>query len=109
MEKIINNPGLQHLVENIFLNMIYPDLTKCKLINQSVTQILDNPMFWITKLIQSGLLKEHQKEWIKAIQLETNSEMKKYIAAYLEWNLKKPFWINIKISQTYWLVRYDIL
>ena len=89
--------------------MIYPDLTKCKLINQSVTQILDNPMFWITKLIQSGLLKEHQKEWIKAIQLETNSEMKKYIAAYLEWNLKKPFWINIKISQTYWLVRYDIL
>ena len=89
MEKIINNPGLQHLVENIFLNMIYPDLMKCKLINQSVTQILDNPMFWITKLIQSGLPKEQQKEWIKAIQLETNSEMKKYIAAYLEWNFKK--------------------
>ena len=28
---------------------------------------------------------------------------------WMGWNLKKPFWINIKIFQTYWLVRYEIL
>ena len=89
MEKIINNPGLQHLAEMIFLNMKYADLKKCQLINQSTSQILDNPMFWIKKLVQNGLSKENQEGWIKVIQLEMNSEKKKHIAAYLNWNLKK--------------------
>ena len=69
MEKIIKNPGLQHLAENIFLNLNYSDLKKCQLINQSASQILDNPMFWIRELIKKGLSKENQNDWIKAIQL----------------------------------------
>ena len=80
MEKIINNPGLQHLAENIFLNMNYADLEKCHLINQSSSQILDNPMLWINELFRKGLSKENQKEWIEAIQLETISTKKKHIA-----------------------------
>ena len=87
MEKIINNPGLQHLAENIFLNLNYSDLKKCQLINQSTSQILDNPMFWIKELTRKGLSKENQNDWIEAIQL--NYEKKKYIAAYLKWNLKE--------------------
>ena len=89
MEKIINNPGLQHLAENIFLNLNYEDLKKCQLINQSASQILDNPMLWIRELIQNGLSKKNQKDWFEAIQLETNPVKKKHIAAYLNWNLKK--------------------
>ena len=91
MEKIINNPGLQHLAENIFLNLNSADLKKCQLINQSASQILDNPLFWIKKLIQNGLSKENQEDWIEAIRLEMNSEKKKCIAAYLKmkWHLKK--------------------
>ena len=56
------------LAENIFLNLNYPDLKKCQLINQSTSQILDNPMFWIRILIENGLSKENQKEiedWIR--------------------------------------------
>ena len=87
MEKIIKNPGLQHLAENIFLNLNYSDLKKCQLINQSTSQILDNPMFWIKELSRKGLSKENQNDWIEAIQL--NYEKKKYIAAYLKWNLKE--------------------
>ena len=87
MEKIIKNPGLQHLAENVFLNLNYSDLKKCQLINQSTNQILDDPMFWIKELIQKGLSKENQNDWIEAIQL--NYEKKKYIAAYLKWNLKE--------------------
>ena len=89
MEKIIKNPGLQHLAENIFLNLNYADLKKCQLINQSAGQILDNPVFWITKLMQEGLSRENQRDWIKTIQSEANAEKKKHIASYLEWNLKK--------------------
>ena len=89
MEKIINNPGLQHLAENIFLNLNYADLKKCHLINQSTSQILNNPMFWIKELIRKGLSQENQKDWISAVQLETNSEKKKSIAAYLKWTLKE--------------------
>ena len=42
MERIINNPGFQHLAENVFLNLNYEDLKKCRMINQSVIQIIGN-------------------------------------------------------------------
>ena len=54
METILKNPGLQHLVENIFLNLNRNDLDKCKLINESSFQILENPMFRFKKFTQKG-------------------------------------------------------
>ena len=87
MEKIITNPGLQHLAENIFWNLDVEHLKICGLINQSCQQILDNPMFWLRKFV--GLSKANQKDWIKSIQSEKNSEKKRAIIAYLQWNLKK--------------------
>ena len=95
MEKILNNPGLQHLAENIFLNLNSAGLKKCQLINQSASQILEKPMFWIKKLIRNGLSEENQNDWIKAIQSETNFEKKKNIAAYLSWNSKKKNCFNL--------------
>jgi len=90
MENIVNNPGFQHLVINIFLNLNYKDLKACQLINQSANEILNDPMFWIRKFIQRGMSKENQKHWIKAIQSVTNSSFKeKSIILYLKWNLKK--------------------
>ena len=49
MEKIISNPGLQHLAEKVFLNLDVGDLKICGEINQSCKQILENPMFWLGK------------------------------------------------------------
>ena len=72
MENIINNPGLQHLAEDIFLNLNYAYLKKCELINQSTNQILNNPLLWIKVLSQ-----QDQKDWIEAIQSETISVNKK--------------------------------
>ena len=94
MEKIIN-PEMQHLAENIFLNLNYADLKKCQLMNQSTSQILDNPMYWMMNLAQAGLSKIDQTDWIKAIRSETNSEKKKHIATYLRWNLKKKNFLNL--------------
>ena len=94
MEKIINNPGLQHLAENIFLNLNYADLNQCQLINQSASDILDNPLFWIKKLIRN-FSKENQMDWFKAIRSETTYGKKKYILAYLNWNFKKKNSFNL--------------
>ena len=89
MENILNNRGLPHLVENIFLNLSYEDLEACQLINQSAKEILENPLFWVKKLIQRGLSCENQKQWMKGIpSLVKNSEKEKHILSYLKWNLK---------------------
>ena len=96
-EKILNNPGLQHLAENIFGNLNLEDLEVCQEINQSSKQILDNqmdkPMFLLSKF--SGLSKETQKDWIKVIESSKNSEKEKAINAYMKWNLKKGAMVDL--------------
>ena len=49
MEKIISNPGLQHLAEKVFWNLGVEDLKICAQINQSCKQILQNPIFCLSK------------------------------------------------------------
>ena len=88
MEKIINNPGLQHLVEKVFFNLNVEDLEICAQINQSCKQILENPMFWLRKF-GGRLSQKNQNEWIQNIQSEENSKKRKDIMAYLQWNSKK--------------------
>ena len=70
-------PGLQHLAENIFLNLKSEDLQACQLINRTSNQILNsNPMFWIRikKCIQKGVSeKEEEENWIKGVHSEMNS------------------------------------
>ena len=87
METIINNPGIQHLAENVFWNLDVEYLKVCAQINQSCKQILENPMFWLKKF--RSLSKENLKDWIKVIKLVKNSDKEKAIISYLQWNLKK--------------------
>ena len=86
LEKILNNPGLQHLAENIFDNLNFADLEICRGINQSSKVILDNqmdkPMFLLKKF--RSFSEENQKEWIKAIEAVKNSEKEKAIISYLQ-------------------------
>ena len=91
LETILNNPGLQHLAENIIENLDYDDFERIGEINQSSKQILDyqmsKPLFLLKKF--RGLSKENQKDWINVIESEKNSKKKKAISTYLLWNLKK--------------------
>ena len=66
MEKILKNPGLEHLAENIFGNLSDEDVEVCRGINQSSREILDNPMFWLRQF--GSLSKKNQKDWFKVIQ-----------------------------------------
>ena len=87
MEKILKNPGLEHLAENIFGNLSCEDVEVCRGINQSSREILDNPMFWLRQF--GSLSKKNQKDWFKVIQSAKNSDKEKVILRYLQWNLKK--------------------
>ena len=73
MEKIVGNPGFQHLAENIFWNLDTEDLKICAQINKSCTQILQNPIFCLSKF--KRLSTENQKDWIKAIQSVKSSDI----------------------------------
>ena len=84
LENIINNPGLQHLAENIFSYLNYKDLESCQRINTSSKLILANPRLWLNKFIQKGMSKKNQNDWIKAIQLTKNTKYEKNIYLYLK-------------------------
>ena len=91
MENLLNNPGLQHLAENIFLNLNYEKLKICQMINQTSYQILNgNPIFWI-KFIRRKLSEENQKYLISTFTsfLFMNFDAStNHIVSYLRWNLE---------------------
>ena len=74
MEKILNNPGFEHLADIIFGNLDHDHQDICEQINESSKQILINPMFWIRKF--KFLSKDNEKDWIEVIQSEKNSAKK---------------------------------
>ena len=93
METIFNNPGLQHLAEEVFWNLNAEDLKICAQINQSCKQILQNPIFCLRKF--KGLSKQNQKEWIKAIQSRNNFDQGIAIISYLQWILEKDNMVDL--------------
>ena len=103
LENFLKTPGLQHLAENIFLNLNFKDIISCLQINQSSKSFLDNPRFWIKKFIQKGLSKQNQLDWIKAIQITKNTRFERNISFYLKKILKKeklkdlPCFINASV------------
>ena len=107
MEKIINNQGLQHLAEKVFLNLEHKDLEICAMINKSSQQILDNPIFWLKKFVSQGMSKKNEIEWSKAIKSVKKSDKKKHILSYLKWKLQMqeeidiPFYTNSVVQRKF--------
>ena len=95
LENFLNNPGLQHLAENIFLNLNYKDLDACQLVNRSSKSILGNPKFWLSKFIQIGMSKNIQNDWIKAIQIAKETDFERNIKLYLKRSLWKAKLVDI--------------
>ena len=94
----IKNPGLQHLAKEIFWNLNYSSLEICQQINQSSSQILENPFFWLEKFIRAGSIsKKNQEDWTKVIQSVINTNMEKHIVLYLKWTLKEKGAVDVTI------------
>ena len=90
MEIIVNNPGLQHLAENILLNLDHHDLEICQGVNTSFKKILNNPRFWLRKFIRRGQSKKNQSDWINAIQITKDTELEEPLISYLKKCSKNP-------------------
>ena len=94
MEKIISNPGLQHLVEKVFWNLDdVEDLKICAQINKSCQQILQFPLFCLRKF--EHLSKDNRKDWTKVIYSVKNPDQGIAIISYLRWNLKKEASVDL--------------
>ena len=85
MESFIKNPGLQHLAEEVFLNLDFEKLEVCGLVNESCRQIIDNPMFWLKKFIRRGLSEKNQMAWTEVIRLTRDTDLEAYVMRYLKW------------------------
>ena len=95
MEAIINNPGLQNITEEIFFNLSYENLKIFLFVNRSSKQILNNPFFWLKKLIRRGLSKKNQEDWTKAIRLTENSKLEKFVLSYLKMSTKNEKAVDV--------------
>ena len=82
METIVNNPGLQHLAEKIFLNLDHQDLKICQQVNNSFKLIINNHMFWLRKFTKLSL--KNQSDWINAIRITKDTDLEKPVISYLK-------------------------
>ena len=73
MEFLTNNPGLQHVAEEIFMNLHPRHLEKCKCVNERWENVINNPSFLVRNLIQFGLIKRFPSKWKKAVRLLTEN------------------------------------
>ena len=96
MEKILDNPGVVHLAENIFGNLYEENLEVCVQINQSSKQIVTNPIFYLRKF--TALSKDNQNDWMKVLKSVKNSEKEKAIISYLQWNLKEDALVDLVVT-----------
>ena len=108
LETIINNPGFQHVAEEIFGNLNDNSLENCQQLNESSKQILEDPLFWLKKFVRGGnLSKKNQKEWTKLIQAKKNTDKEKPILLYLKWTLKKdgvvdlPLYTSLEVQKAF--------
>ena len=66
--QVSNNPDI---VEIIFLHLNLKDLLTCSAVNTQWNSLLKNPMFWLKKCVQKGLLKnDYYFSWKKAIPIK---------------------------------------
>ena len=85
MEILTNNPGLQHIAEEIFLNLGFFCLEKVEKVHESWKMIVNNPSFLLQKCIQNTAIHvKNQKPWKAAIQVTKHTDYEKNIILHLK-------------------------
>ena len=99
MDYIINNPGLQKIIEKIFFNLDFQDLQACQLMNKSSKEILDNPMFWLKKwkrIIGGILSQKTYSDWKKAIQkIRGDTDLESNVRSYIKKIIQMGHFVDV--------------
>ena len=96
MDYITNNPGLQYITEEIFVNLNHENLLKCEKVNGIWNNVLSsNPTFWLKACVKKGLISgQDHEDWSKLIQTLKNVLLKKHVVFHLKEihkHLKSPY------------------
>ena len=89
MEKIITEPGLEHILEKIFTHLetatLFPCLSVCKYWNQ----VVQNPQFLLEQLRFAKMPKEIYQKWKKlALEIQDDTKLTQQFSRCLLWALK---------------------
>ena len=99
MDNLTKNPGLQHIAEEILLNLNYFDILKCSQVNESWKTILDKPHFWLQKHAQKPTFK-NKSAWKKLVQLTSQTDLEKKLTQ----DLSKFYFSPINFCPIHWLM-----
>ena len=84
MDQIMKNPGLCHIAEKIFLFLDVDSLQNCEKVNTAWMEFLENPQFWMKKLMsQTEISNEIQTSWKLLVQNSKNESFYKETKGYL--------------------------
>ena len=87
METLIKTPGLQHLAENIFLNLNYQEVKTCGLLNETfdlfTDQLIENPFFLLKRFVLGGMSKKNENDWTEIIQKTRGTNIEESVFLYL--------------------------
>ena len=109
MDFLTKNTGLQHIAENIFLNLGYSDLVNCAEVSKNWKKIMEIPTIWFQKCQQSPKF-FNRLAWKKLIQLTNRSDyLKEELTShlrYLSLNLSyAKFMAEEEFCPIFWLIR----
>ena len=92
MENLIENQNLVvHIGQNI-LDCLDDDIRKsCRLVNSSMKNMVDNPKYWIHKLLKKGIDQEHLNSWRTLTYLVENTDLKDNLNYMPDENVSKIF------------------
>ena len=66
MEEIVTNPGLQHIIQNLFSCLNKNSIASFRLVNRDCKNIVDNPILYLKKVSQlEAVPKDLIEKWKK--------------------------------------------
>ena len=111
INSIINNPGFFQISQNIFGYLSHQDQLNSRFVCQSWKSHIDEPHFWIKKLVYKGQSKELRDAWIDVAQrVEKGSDVEEDLTKCLmTWHKEIGNWKEdniIGVSPIYVGARY---
>ena len=83
MDFITKSSGLQHIAEQIFLNLNNEKLEVCQKVNEFWKDNLNSAMFWLKKCAQKGLTGQHYLEWSNLIKQPKSQNVEEQVISCL--------------------------
>ena len=85
MENFTKVPGLRGISEDIFKLLDKKSLMKCRLVNSSWKNVLEQPIFWLKKMKLENVPMNVQQSWkILAQQLEDGQTKKEFVLTLIK-------------------------